>query len=199
MTAIKIALALRLVDLRRTSGLTQTQLAKKAGLSLRTLQAIEAGEVDLRLSTLLKLADCLGVSLQQFLNLPELLQDQPLPCPTLAGAAGQCLIGRFSVGIMLCDLSGKIWVSNGKLEDRLGLAGNRACGKMHIWDVFDGSDVRTAIQDFFTYLRKHQPRAMPFHAEVMTKNGEVLSIAMHWSYIRDHQSAILGFMAVWHF
>lgn len=52
-----------LVNARTAAGLTQDNLAIKAGISRMTLQRMEAGKNDPRLSTLLVLARTLGMDL----------------------------------------------------------------------------------------------------------------------------------------
>ena len=49
-------------DLRNKQGLTQEQLAEKSGLSLRTIQRIEGGEVTPRSDTIIMLSNTFGVS-----------------------------------------------------------------------------------------------------------------------------------------
>ena len=48
---------------RTESDLLQRELAKMAGVPVRTIGRIERGEVDVRLGTLKKIADALGVAL----------------------------------------------------------------------------------------------------------------------------------------
>lgn len=56
-----------LADLRATAGLSQSQLADKANMPIRTLQNIEQGTVrDPALSTCIQLVEALGVSLDVF-------------------------------------------------------------------------------------------------------------------------------------
>ena len=45
---------------RMTKGLTQEKLAEQANLNIRTVQKIEAGHVDILLTTVLRLQDALG-------------------------------------------------------------------------------------------------------------------------------------------
>jgi uncharacterized Tic20 family protein/DNA-binding Xre family transcriptional regulator len=52
--------------LRKEKGLTQEELAHKTGLSTRTIQRIESGEVDARTYTLGLIADALDVPLMHF-------------------------------------------------------------------------------------------------------------------------------------
>jgi len=56
----------KIKELRLLKGLTQEELADKTGLSVRTIQRIESGEVDPRTYTLNALADALGVDLEAF-------------------------------------------------------------------------------------------------------------------------------------
>ena len=51
----------RLLALRKDRGLTQTELAEKAGLADRTYADIERGTVNMRLLTLLQICDALNV------------------------------------------------------------------------------------------------------------------------------------------
>jgi predicted transcriptional regulator len=53
-------LAATLVELRRESGLSQTQVAARMGTSQSAVARLEAGEVDVRLSTLERYAAAVG-------------------------------------------------------------------------------------------------------------------------------------------
>ena len=52
---------------RLAQGLLQRDIAARAGLPLRTVGRIERGEVDVRLSTLAKIASALNVPLKSLL------------------------------------------------------------------------------------------------------------------------------------
>jgi transcriptional regulator with XRE-family HTH domain len=59
----------RIRQLRENSGLTQEKLAEQAGLEYKHYQAVEAGrKLDLRLSTLVKLAKGLGLEPWELLH-----------------------------------------------------------------------------------------------------------------------------------
>ena len=53
--------------LREGKGMLQRELAQTAGLPLRTIGRIERGEVDVRLSTLIKIATALKVDVKELL------------------------------------------------------------------------------------------------------------------------------------
>ncbi|HJQ09075.1 MAG TPA: helix-turn-helix transcriptional regulator [Candidatus Saccharimonadales bacterium] len=56
----------RVADIRRTRGMTQEQLAEKANVTPLSIGFIEQGRRWPRLSTLHKLAKCLGVPISDF-------------------------------------------------------------------------------------------------------------------------------------
>lgn len=67
----------KLQKLRLAAGLSQSQLAEKTGLNLRTLQHYEQGSKDLnaaRLSTILKLCNALNCRLQDIITEPDTLE-----------------------------------------------------------------------------------------------------------------------------
>ena len=55
--------------LRKARGLTQKQLARRSGLTLKAISGLERGRVkDPHISTLMGISSGLGVSLSEFLN-----------------------------------------------------------------------------------------------------------------------------------
>ena len=61
----------KLIKARHEKGWSQEELAERAGVSLRTIQRIEAEEVEPRHSTLRLLADNLQVSFSEFIEVEE--------------------------------------------------------------------------------------------------------------------------------
>lgn len=72
-------LGLKIQELRKQKGMTQEDLAEKTGLSVRTIQRIESGEVDPRSYTLNQIAEALGV------DLAELIKEQEGNEPQIPG------------------------------------------------------------------------------------------------------------------
>ncbi len=62
----------RLTELRLAQDLTQRQLAKEAGIGIRTLQRMEGGEVATRLSGFVGVCRVLGIAGRFEMLLPEL-------------------------------------------------------------------------------------------------------------------------------
>jgi len=68
ITSIHRKVGSHIRTLREGKSWLQRELAKKAGLPLRTIGRIERGEVDVRLSTIAKIAHSLGVSLKDLVQ-----------------------------------------------------------------------------------------------------------------------------------
>ncbi|MFM9924096.1 helix-turn-helix domain-containing protein [Variovorax sp. H27-G14] len=68
-----IQLIAELENARKAGGLTQEALATRAGLSRMTVQRIEGGQIDPRLSSLLEMARMLGLEL---MTVPAALRPQ---------------------------------------------------------------------------------------------------------------------------
>ncbi len=66
----KSTIAKKIIHYRKLKGITQEALSELTGLNVRTIQRIEAGEVDPRLYTLKSIADGLGVNLEELLPEP---------------------------------------------------------------------------------------------------------------------------------
>lgn len=67
MKTIEAEVGWRIRALREEKGWLQRELAQAARLPLRTIGRIERGEVDVRLSTLGKIADALGTSVKELM------------------------------------------------------------------------------------------------------------------------------------
>jgi transcriptional regulator with XRE-family HTH domain len=65
----KEKLAQRVKDLRKQKGLSQEDLSKKSGLSLRTIQRVENGESEPTGETLRRISNALGLTLEELANL----------------------------------------------------------------------------------------------------------------------------------
>jgi len=67
MPAAEAVVGERIRAMRESKGLLQRELSTAAALPLRTIGRIERGEVDVRLSTLTKIAAALGVPLKELM------------------------------------------------------------------------------------------------------------------------------------
>ena len=75
-----MTLASRIRDLRKNAGLTQEQLAQKIGVKKQNISRYESGRVEPNIRTAKKLADALGVSLEDMAQGISLLSVPSLSC-----------------------------------------------------------------------------------------------------------------------
>ncbi len=71
MDDLKHALGQRILELRRTAGLTQEQLAEVTGLSLKHLGELERGRSNPTLASLYSIATSLGLSLSELFDFKQ--------------------------------------------------------------------------------------------------------------------------------
>jgi len=77
------ALGARIASTRKARGLTQTQLADLLGLAQQTLAHYEGGRLRFPASTLPKLAEKLGLTLDELLGQESKAKGKPGPAPKL--------------------------------------------------------------------------------------------------------------------
>lgn len=65
-----IDIGARIFELREESGLTQTELARRAGVSQTTVVHVETAQVRPRLATLRRLAKGFGITVEELTNAP---------------------------------------------------------------------------------------------------------------------------------
>ena len=63
----------RLREIRRESGLTQSQLSRAASIGQASLSNYENGKRDLPLATVVRLTDALGISISDLLEVPAIM------------------------------------------------------------------------------------------------------------------------------
>ncbi len=61
----------KLLTFRKKNGLTQSEVAEKAGLSDRTYADIERGTVNMRIETVLKICDALNITPNEILTVDD--------------------------------------------------------------------------------------------------------------------------------
>ncbi len=61
----------RLREIRKSSKMSQQELAHEIGMTFNTISSIECGKISPKLDTIVKLALALDISLEDFLSFPE--------------------------------------------------------------------------------------------------------------------------------
>ena len=65
----------KLLQIRKSKGMTQSEVAEASGLSDRTYADIERGSVNMRIETVLKICKALNITLDEILTEENMLSD----------------------------------------------------------------------------------------------------------------------------
>lgn len=76
---VQSALGIVIGRVRREKGLSQLLLSEKAALHLNTIQSIESGKYNIKVTTVFQIANGLGVSVS---SLMEAVEEQPIDLPS---------------------------------------------------------------------------------------------------------------------
>lgn len=119
---------------RRQSGLTQVQLAGQSEVDYRHLQKMETNPVDLKLSTVSKLAETLNVPACYFLddNGTQELLSMDLGCPAR-------VLEALPLGVFALDAQGTIAYANQAFISDFGMPSTDILGKWKFSDLFGSS------------------------------------------------------------
>ena len=190
MLNIALQVANRLKSVRKALRLTQFQLAKKSKISLRHLQNIEAGMVDLRISTLGKIADSLNISTYQLLFKNDVTSSELDCCVT-----PYCFLDELDVAIQICNAHGLIIYVNAKACEFHGATRDLIAKKCHIWDFCLTEKEKQDLENYLKYLCDQQPTPTPYITKNKTFKHEIIDISVHWNYLRCKNGQVKGFVS----
>jgi len=137
----------RIVALRKAMKWTQKELAQKAGLSLRRLQDIEAAKVDVRLTTIEKIANvfvthpyqllCHDPNDEFFLKNKAELKNQTEGYQKLENffITPYSPLDELNQSLKVFDKSGLILFVNAKWCQQFKYARDEVLRKIYVWDV----------------------------------------------------------------
>jgi len=177
--------------------MTQKDLALAVGVSIRHIQEIEYGRTDIKLSILEKIAVKLGLEPFQLLILnngagSEVAREIcPLKFPNIS-----CPADAIEVPIQIFDASGTIVFSTAKSSLYLGYSMSEICFKKKIWDFLADEEEQLSLKSYLAHLLEHKIRPLPISTTTLRKDGVKVPVLMDWSYIKDDQQGIAGFLSV---
>ena len=90
-----------ILALRKNTGLTQAEIAEKAGLADRTYADIERGNVNMRIETLLRICDALGVTPDTILTDPK--ENKAFTGEEIAARLNACPVPEKQTALALLD------------------------------------------------------------------------------------------------
>jgi len=196
----------RLKALRIGLNLTQTELAKKARLSLRHIQDIEAGKVDIRISTLEALASALNVKAYQLICIEppkSIIQktlfsknyESPLK-PNSTLLTPYCALDEMDLALQICDTEGLILYINAKASEIRGATRDQVAQKYYLWDFLCTHKEKEDLKKYLKFIIKEQPIPTPYINKNKTLRGETFFVKVDWSFLKDKKGKVKGFFSV---
>ncbi|MBI2470692.1 MAG: PAS domain S-box protein [Planctomycetes bacterium] len=105
------------------------------------------------------------------------------------------LVESVPYGLQENDLSGTITYSNKAHHAILGYPQGELVGKK-IWDLPAYDTDKEMLKAYFMKLVNDQPEPTPYFGKNLTKDGRLVDVQVHWTYKRDEQGRLAGFVSV---
>lgn len=202
MTERLTILAQHLVTLRKAAGKTQVQFAKEAGISLRTLQEIESGKSDPKLSVFQKACDVLQIS---SVDLMYALETGILLSRTKTSAQQPSRLqltmpfsrlDQLQAGLCFIETDGLLLYINLHAAHLLGCSRQEIVGRMYVWDFLaDESKRQELMQEFAGVIREPASARAPLFLEAKRKDGVPVSLRLEVSNLKNSAGAPEAFFA----
>lgn len=100
-----------------------------------------------------------------------------------------------TIGIQENDCEGRITYSNRAHHDILGYDFGELLGR-NIWDTQPTDDEKHSLKSYFEKLKTEQPTPVPFQTTNLRQDGTVVQLRIDWSYIRDADGILSGFVSI---
>jgi PAS domain S-box-containing protein len=176
---------------RKEKHLRQAELAEAVGLSNRHIQKIEAGQIDVRSSTISAFAESFNVPACYLLKTPDKgsLESVGIKCTFE-------VLDALHVGVQVVATDGLILYLNKKSLDILGFTKADTQRSHYVWDLLhDKAEVPT-LKEYFKFLLKNTPRPSPYFTRNARKDGTAIPIKVDWDYLRNDDGKVTGFIVI---
>lgn len=177
-------------DLRRSRKLKQSDLASAVDLSHRHLQKIEAGDIDLKVSTLDRFAKALDVPACYLIkDVGGLrLKDCGFLCP-------EEILGQFNFKIQINKIDGLVtYLSRSSKERECAAAEPRR--PQYVWDFLADEDEVKRLKDYLRFLVEQRPPPTPYFTKARSSKGTLVPIKVDWKYLYDDKKNLAGFLSL---
>lgn len=105
------------------------------------------------------------------------------------------LVNLLPYGVQENDTEGRITFANPALERLHGPQEGGVVGRF-IWDFLADDADRERLRDHLKFLVREQPPPATYFAKDRRTDGSVIDVQVDWSYDRDQQGRVQGFIAI---
>jgi PAS domain S-box-containing protein len=105
------------------------------------------------------------------------------------------LLETAPLSIFECDTNGLITLVNPSYSKITGYSEEELL-QMHVWDPQMPGPQRDALPEYLKLLVKEQPEPTPYVCKNLTKDGRLIDVQVDWTYNRDKQGQVAGFVCI---
>lgn len=105
------------------------------------------------------------------------------------------LLDTIPHAIYECDVNGIITTANSFYAKITGYS-KEELASMHVWDLQEPGEQRDSSPEYFKYLLAEQPEPTRYVCRNLTKDGRIINVQIDWTYKRNEQGRIIGFVCV---
>ena len=105
------------------------------------------------------------------------------------------LVDFLPYGVQENDLTGRVTFANLALERLQGQWEGGLIGRL-IWDFLTDDTERESLRDYLQFLIRDQQPPTTYFVKNRRANGDIIDVQVDWTYRRDPQGRLQGFIAV---
>ena len=105
------------------------------------------------------------------------------------------ILEALASGVQVNDCDGVITFSNQAHHSMLGYPAEELLGK-RIWELLPDPAERESLRIYFAGLVEDQPPPVPYLTTSRRKDGSIVHLQVDWSYTRDADGVLSGFLSV---
>lgn len=105
------------------------------------------------------------------------------------------LVDMLPNGVQCSDLDGRITFANAMYAQMYGCPSEELLGR-YIWDFETTEEKRQALEKYYKTIIREQPEPTPFETTNRLPDGRLVDIEVIWSYDRDTDGRLVGFVSI---
>jgi len=128
-------------------------------------------------------------------DLPIAKNLRPKPTLTESENRFRLLVETLPFGILEYGSDGVMTFINPAYSTMHGYNEGELLGK-HIWELQADESERDELRKYLAYLTSAQPHPTPYFCKNRTKDGGTIDVKVEWSYKRDTEGKVIGFVSL---
>jgi PAS domain S-box-containing protein len=107
----------------------------------------------------------------------------------------RALLETAPLAIYECDTNGLITLVNPSCSKLTGYSEEELL-QMYVWELQKPGPQRDSLPEYLKHLVQEQPSPTPYVCKNLTKDGRLIDVQIDWTYERDKQGQVAGFVCI---